>query len=123
MNIFSIIFTADDKQRTKDFLSLPKLLYDKKERMQNESEELAVLTGTHTLSRSFPAFPFSSIKTKKRLPVPLSPSIQGTIPHILVSSRVKMTLPSPDFYLKLPFKLQKKKTKPALSVPWMLPSG
>lgn len=71
----------------------------------------------------FPLFPFSFTRIKKQLPVPLSPFIQGMIPHILDSSRVKMTLPSPDFYLKLPFKLRKKKTKCALSVPWMLPFG
>lgn len=65
MNIFSIIFTADDKQRIKDFLSLPKHLYHKNERMQNESEELAVLTGTHTLSRSFSVIPFLIYKDKK----------------------------------------------------------
>lgn len=60
-----VIFTSDDTQQIEDFLALPKRLYDKKELMQNESEERAILTGTHVLSHSFTITPLLIYDGKK----------------------------------------------------------
>lgn len=60
-----VIFTPDDTQQVNDFLSLPRRLYAKNELMQNESEERAILTGTHVLSHSFTITPLLVYEGKK----------------------------------------------------------
>lgn len=57
MNLNVVIFGPDDKKRRKDFLSLPKRIYAKNELTQSETDEAAILDGTHTLSHYFTVTP------------------------------------------------------------------
>lgn len=54
-------FGAENKNLLKKFLNLPKNLYSKKELMQNESEIIRLISGTHTLSRYFKVYPFITL--------------------------------------------------------------
>lgn len=57
MDLKAVVFDSNDKQKTRDFLALPKRIYSAKERTQNPAEELALLNGTHMLSRYFTVTP------------------------------------------------------------------
>lgn len=57
MNLTTVIFDADNQKCIKDFLTLPKRIYAKNELMQNESDEAALLNGTHILSSYFTVAP------------------------------------------------------------------
>lgn len=57
MILKEIVFSSNNKKAVKDFLSLPKRLYNKNKLTQNESDELALLCGTHILSRYFTVKP------------------------------------------------------------------
>ena len=61
MNYRVVQFDPDDKLTLREFLNLPKRLYNKKELMQNEDEEKALVSGTHVLSRYFKVFPFIAL--------------------------------------------------------------
>ncbi len=52
---YKIIVFQNEEQYITAFLNLPKRLYNKKDRIQNEQEERAILTGTHLLSHYFSA--------------------------------------------------------------------
>lgn len=54
-------FSSDDTKLLVEFLNLPRKLYNKKELMQNESEERAILNGTHILSKYFKVYPFVAL--------------------------------------------------------------
>ncbi|MDE7268235.1 MAG: hypothetical protein K2N89_12285 [Lachnospiraceae bacterium] len=53
MSLNAVIFGPHSKKHIKDFLALPRRLYDSGELMQNEKEERAFLTRTHVLSHYF----------------------------------------------------------------------
>lgn len=57
MNLKAVIFDGSDKKRTRDFLALPKRIYSKSELTQSPAEELALINGTHILSRYFTVTP------------------------------------------------------------------
>lgn len=50
--------TTVTEEFIKQFIALPKKLYDKKHITQDDAVERAILTGTHTLSRDFTVYPF-----------------------------------------------------------------
>lgn len=61
MRYKAVQFSADDREYLKEFLDLPKKLYTKKELMQDEAEEMALLAGNHILSKYFKVYPFIAI--------------------------------------------------------------
>lgn len=65
MKLNAVTFTSDDKQRIKDFLALPKRIYAPNELMQNETDEAALLGGTHILSHYFTVTPILIYRGKK----------------------------------------------------------
>ena len=65
MSLNAVIFGPHSKKHIKDFLALPKQLYDSRELMQNEKEERAILTRTHVLSHYFTVTPILVYADKK----------------------------------------------------------
>lgn len=65
MTLKELVFSNNDKKAVKDFLSLPKRLYPRNELTQNKSEELALLCGTHILSRYFSVVPILVYRDSK----------------------------------------------------------
>lgn len=59
-------FSAENKNLLKKFLNLPKNLYSKKELMQNESEIIRLISGTHTLSKYFNIYPFITLDENEK---------------------------------------------------------
>lgn len=57
MKLEAIIFDANDKKHLKEFLELPKRLYGSNELMQNKTDEAALISGTHILSKYFRVTP------------------------------------------------------------------
>lgn len=53
----AVVFGFEDKRRVRDFIALPKRLYAPEELTQSGAEELALLGGTHILSRYFTVVP------------------------------------------------------------------
>lgn len=53
----AVVFDAEFKRCAKDFIALPKRLYSAHERTQSPDTELALLQGTHVLSRYFSVTP------------------------------------------------------------------
>ena len=57
MSLTAIVIDAGDKKRTRDFLALPRRIYSADELTQSPTDELALLNGTHVLSRYFTVTP------------------------------------------------------------------
>lgn len=57
MSLRAVVFEGGDKKRTRDFLALPRRIYSASELTQSPADELALLNGTHTLSRYFTVIP------------------------------------------------------------------
>lgn len=66
MNLTAVVLNPqNNKKQLPDFLNLPKRIYRKNERTYNESEEKAILKGTHTLSHYFSVTPILVYDDKK----------------------------------------------------------
>lgn len=61
MKYKTIQFVADNREYLKEFLDLPKRLYAKKELMQDDAEETALLGGNHILCKYFRVYPFIAV--------------------------------------------------------------
>ena len=57
MSLTAVVIDGGDKKRTRDFLALPRRIYSADELTQSPADELALLNGTHTLSRYFTVTP------------------------------------------------------------------
>lgn len=57
MSLTAVVFDSGDKQRTRDFLALPRRIYSAGELTQSPADELTLLNGTHVLSRYFTVTP------------------------------------------------------------------
>lgn len=57
MSLTAVVFDSGDKKRTRDFLALPRRIYLSGELTQSPADELALLNGTHILSRYFTVTP------------------------------------------------------------------
>lgn len=57
MSLTAVVFVSGDKKRTRDFLALPRRIYSADELTQSPADELALLNGTHILSRYFTVTP------------------------------------------------------------------
>lgn len=57
MSLTVVVIDGGDKKRTHDFLALPRRIYSADELTQSLTDELALLNGTHVLSRYFTVMP------------------------------------------------------------------
>ena len=57
MSLTVVVFDGGDKKRMRDFLALPRRIYSAGELTQSPADELALLNGTHALSRYFTVTP------------------------------------------------------------------
>lgn len=57
MSLTTVVFDSGDKKRTRDFIAFPRRIYSAGELMQSPADELALLNGTHILSRYFTVTP------------------------------------------------------------------
>ena len=58
MKYSAIQFDSDDKKLVRTFIGFPQKLYSKQTIVQDKKTELAILHGTHILSRYFDTYPF-----------------------------------------------------------------
>ncbi|MDE6732664.1 MAG: hypothetical protein K2J77_07295 [Oscillospiraceae bacterium] len=65
MSLTAVVFDSGDKKRTRDFLALPRRIYSAGELTQSPAEELALLNGTHILSRYFTVAPILIYRGKR----------------------------------------------------------
>lgn len=67
MKYNAIRFSFKDEKILSDFIDFPETLYAKNELMQNKSDELKLLKGTHLLSKYFEAYPFIALDENKKI--------------------------------------------------------
>ncbi|NLI58199.1 MAG: hypothetical protein GX387_06740 [Clostridium sp.] len=60
-----VVWFDGEKKYMEDFLALPKMLYGKKDIMQNESEERKLLTGKHVLNKYFKLYKLCAYDKEK----------------------------------------------------------
>lgn len=119
----AVVFDAEFKRCVKDFIALPKRLYSAHERTQSPDTELALLQGTHVLSRYFSVTPilvYRSGTAVSRAALTVYPDDSSAYLGFL---RAKTTPKQPRCCSRPPSALLKKRAARKLSDPLTVHSG